>query len=187
LRKARYILIFTTLLLWDISAKAQTVFDKYVDFNDAIVNHHPDTAMALGVSILNSGEKLPPKTQTKFYNFMAKLYEDKTQVDDAIKYYELVVAAEPDYYIAHRALGYLYLKKSETVVLSDEMSTLPSHGDWRKLAALHLEKDEACNPDKEELDLIKVLYRSLNDKTGLKTLDNRLKQLAGKCVDLLTD
>jgi tetratricopeptide (TPR) repeat protein len=182
-----YFLFLAALLLSGIATKAQTVYDKYVDLNDAIVQHHPDKAMALGLEILNSSEKLPAKTQTKFYNFLAKLYEDDKQVDNAIKYYELVVVAEPDYYVAHRALGYLYLNKAQVVVFNDDLKTVPPHRDWLRLAIPHLEKDEACNPDKVELDLIEVLYKSLNDKAGLKTLDSRLKQLAVKCVDLLTD
>jgi tetratricopeptide (TPR) repeat protein len=180
-------LFIVMLALSGIAAKAQTVYDKYVDFNDAIVQQHPDKAMALGMEILNSSEKLPAKTQTKFYAFMAKLYEDDKQVDNAIKYYELVTAAAPDYYIAHRALGYLYLDKAQAALLSNDTRVALQHDKWWQLAIPHLEKDEACNPDKEELEQIKTLYDKLSNKTGLKTLDSRLKQLSGKCVDLLTD
>jgi tetratricopeptide (TPR) repeat protein len=181
------ILFLVTLLLSGIAAKAQTVYDKYVDFNDGIIQHHPYKAMALGIEILNSSEKLPAKTQTKFYAFLAKLYEDDKQADNAIKYYELVVAAEPDYYIAHRALGYLYLKKANFAYLSSNINVAEQFFPLGRLAATHLEKDEACNPDKEELEQIKDLYKRLYDKDGLKTLDSRLKQMSGKCVDLLTD
>ena len=190
------ILFLATLLLSGMAARAQTVYDKYVDFNDAIVQHHPDKAMALGLEILNSSEKLPAKTQTKFYAFMAKMYEDNKQTDNAIKYYELVVAGAPDYYIAHRALGYLYLDKANAIAATINQNTgnkaaydkaVSGYTAVVRSALPHLEKDEACNPDGDELAQIKRLYTKINDKAGLSTLDARLKQLAGKCVDLLTD
>ncbi|MBW4890624.1 hypothetical protein KXQ82_12890 [Mucilaginibacter sp. HMF5004] len=183
----RSVFVFMLLSGFCLCASAQTVYDKYVDFNDAIIQHHPDKAMELGTGILTGNEKLPAKTQTKFYAFMAKLYEDSKQPDNAIKYYELVVLAEPDYYIAHRALGYLYLDKAKVALLSSNYEIAIQHNKWLKLAIPHLEKDEACNPDKEGLDMIKKLYGSLNDKEGLKTLDTRLKQMGAGCVDLLTD
>jgi tetratricopeptide (TPR) repeat protein len=152
--------------------------------------------MALGTEILNSSEKLPAKTQTKFYAFMAKLYEDAKQADNAIKYYELVVAAEPDYYIAHRALGYLYLDKANVAAIAINQNTgnkisydnaVAAYAALVKQALPHLEKDEACNSDADELAQIKRLYDKIKDKKGQLSLDTRLKQLAGKCVDLLTD
>lgn len=186
-------------VLITIHAKGQyntKVYNQYVDFNEAQYKNQPNIALQKADSILASPEKLPTKTQTNFYRSLAKLYEDQNQPQKAIIYNEKVVAAVPDYYVSHRALGYLYLLPGNSLVEkinqsktnpADQQKYKTQYFSLIKKALLHLEKAEACDHDQETLNLIKTLYQRMNDQTGLASLDKRLKQLRLKCIDLLTE
>jgi hypothetical protein len=43
-----------------------------------------------------------------------------------------------------------------------------------KKALPHLEKAQACDPDDQTLNLIKLLYRNIKDQHGIDTLPARL-------------
>ena len=170
-------------------AHAQTaseVYDKYADFNLALLQSEHDKALDLGEQILPDSAKLPQKTRISFYNGIAKLYEDDSQSIKAIAYYNRVVAAEPNYYVAHRALGYLYIKDisgkpvNQVVVDAAYISKI-------KKALPHLEKAQACDPSDDTLVLIQLLYRNIKDDKGLNTLPARLNELKKNCIDILSD
>jgi tetratricopeptide (TPR) repeat protein len=167
-------------------ARAQTaneVYDKYLDFNEARMNANASAAMDLAEKILPDTAKLTPKVRIAFYNSLAKLYEDDDQSVNAIKYYQKVAAAQPDYYVVHRALGYLYIKDisgKQTVVDANYIQKA-------KLALPHLEKAQACEPDDNTLAIIKVLYHNLKDEKSLITLTARMEALKKNCIDLLSD
>ncbi|MDB4926931.1 hypothetical protein [Mucilaginibacter sp.] len=176
------ILLILFIICFCSLAKAQTadaVYDQYLDYN--LDRLHGDMAIALklGESILPNAGKLPAKARISFYNSMAKLYEDN-QPDKAIIYYEMVTAAEPNYYVAHRALGYLYAAKADKAI-----------GDLYKAAALkalpNLEKAQACDPSAETLALIKLMYTNIHDEQGLKALNTRLAALSKNCLDILSE
>ena len=140
--------------------------------------------------------KLPLKTRTSFFDRMAKLYEDDEQDAKALLYYEKVAAAEPNYYVAQRALGYLYDKEAEEFHLKlyqtkkDDPAYKTLFNSYKQgvLKALpHLEKAQACDPDDDTLDLIKTLHQNINDEQDLKLLDSRLKDMGKNCIDILTD
>jgi len=173
-----------------------SVYNQYLDFNKARSENHPNIALQKADSILNNPEKLPPKAQTNFYRSLAKLYEDQNQPEKAIIYNEKVVSAAPDYFVSHRALGYLYLLPTNGLVekINQAKANSPEQQKYQaqyfkliKTALPHLEKAEACDHDEQTLSLIKSLYLKLNDKAGLSSLDNRLKLLRKNCIDLLTD
>lgn len=192
--------VFTFLLIaFIVPVYAQyntSVYNQYLDFNEARSENHPNVALQKADSILHNSEKLPAKTQINFYRSLAKLYEDQNELDRAIIYNEKVVAAVPDYYVSHRALGYLYLSDTSSLIKKiDQAKTNPSeqakyqtqYFKLIKTALPHLEKAEACDHDDNTLNLIKSLYLKLNDRTGLASLDNRLKLLRKNCIDLLMD
>src|SRR4051812_23452182 len=109
----RKVLVLALLLFSAAITQAQTaeqVYDSYLDFNEARMNGNAAREMTLAEKILPDTAKLAPKVRVSFYNSLAKLYEDDAQSINAIKYYKMVSAAQPDYYVAHRALGYLYIK-----------------------------------------------------------------------------
>ncbi len=172
------------------------VYNQYLDFNEAQFKKQPNIALQKADSILHNPEKLPAKAQINFYRSLAKLYEDQDQPEKAIVYNKKVVAAVPDYFVAHRALGYLYLLPANGLVekINQSKTNRVAYEKYQsqyfrliKTALPHLEKAEACDPDGQTLNLIKSLYQKMNDKTGLASLNNRLKLLKVHCIDLLTD
>ncbi|WP_428328824.1 tetratricopeptide repeat protein [Mucilaginibacter sp.] len=189
------IIIFTGML-----ANAQTadpVYDQYLDFNLArFQNEGPDKILELGEKLLPVADKLPEKARANFYFSIGKTYEDTGKPDKAIIYYEKVAAAIPNYYVVHRALGYLYLDKARQIetklnaaatnaALNKQLTV--AYTDEVKKALPHLEKAQACDPSDETLAIIKILHKNIKDTDGLNSLDDRLKMLGKNCIDILGD
>jgi tetratricopeptide (TPR) repeat protein len=188
--------ILILLIIAHVSLHAQTVYDQYLKFNEHLFEGDKATAFTLGEQILASNEKLPAKTETKFNNFMAGLYENNNQPDKAIALYEKVIAAEPDFEVAHRALGALYLHQSNLAVgkipagrdnIAAYNAAVANYVSLVKKSLVHLEKSQACEPSVAGLAQIKSLLTKINDKAGLASLNARLKTLSQHCLDLLTD
>ena len=195
------IIIFTGAVFICFAARAQspsadTVYNKYLDFNLARFQGEQDKAFELGEDILPYADKLPEKARISFYFSIGKIYEDNDEPDKALPFYEKVAAAVPDYYVVHRALGYLYYEKAKAIkVKIDEAPNdktpatqlNASYISMVKTALPHLEKAQACDPSDETLALIKMLYKSINDDGDLNSLDSRLKALGAHCSDILND
>jgi hypothetical protein len=181
------------------SSRAQTIdslFNKLGDFDLARFNNDGPAAIRIGEGIIQDTAKLTPKMRISFFDRMAKLYEDNDQDAKAVFYYEKVAAATPDYYVAQRALGYLYDNDAEEIHLKlyqtkpDDPAYKTLFDSYKKgvLKALpHLEKAQACDPDDDTLDLIKTLYHNIHDEQGLNSLNSRLAALGKNCIDLLSD
>lgn len=178
-----------------VSVKAQssvdTVYNHYLDFNLAKLQGNMTEALSIGENILTRADKLPAKSRISFYNGIAKVYEEYHQSDKAIHYYEIVAAAEPDYYVVHRALGYLYADAAADLYkkmknAADNTSLIAYKGMVAK-ALPHLEKAQACDPDNDTLKLIQMLYTNIDDKQGLNALSNRLAGLGKSCVSILSE
>jgi tetratricopeptide (TPR) repeat protein len=185
--KKTFLIVF--MLVTGTLAHAQTageVYDKYADFNLALLQNEHDKALELGEQILPDSAKLPQKARVSFYNGIAKLYEDDSQSIKATAYYNRVVAAEPNYYVAHRALGYLYIKDISGKP-ADQVVVDTAYVNKVKKALPHLEKAQACDPSDDTLALIKLLYRNIKDQKSLNTLSVRLNELKKNCVDILSD
>jgi tetratricopeptide (TPR) repeat protein len=183
------------ILCFTLSAKAQTadeVYNQYLDFNLKRFEGSSTDALKLGEVILPNADKLPAKSKVSFYNALAKLYEDDNQSVEAIPLYEKVIAAQPDYYVAHRALGYLYLKSADELFAKLQAdNTNKETAVLYKIAVLkalpHLEKAQACDPTDETLTLIKTLYTNIHDEASLLSLNARFAALKKNCVDILTE
>lgn len=172
--------------------KADAVFDKYADFNVKRLEGLTVAAIKIGEAILPDAGELPVKSRINFFNGLAKMYEDDDQSSEAIPLYEKVIAAQPDFYVAHRALGYLYLNAADG--LYDKLQLNPGDTETAALyktavqkALPHLEKAQACDPSDETLVIIKKLYTNIHDDAGLQSLEARLAAMAKHCVDILTD
>jgi tetratricopeptide (TPR) repeat protein len=191
--KKTIVLLYILCLAGIASAQtADAVYDQYLDFNLKKLEGSTADALALGEKILPNVAKLSTKTQINFYNGLAKLYEDDNQSVEAIPLYEKVADAQPDFYVVHRALGYLYLKPADELYAKLQSSPgdkeIEAQYKTAVLKALpHLEKAQACDPSEETLALIKTLYTNIKDKKGLDNLKSRLTFLAKKCVDILTE
>jgi tetratricopeptide (TPR) repeat protein len=193
------ILFFLLLIPVALSSKAQTtdtLFNKLADFDLARFNSDELGAIRIGEGILPDTAKLTPKVRISFFDRMAKLYEDDEQDAKALIYYEKVAAAEPNYYVAQRALGYLYDDVAEEIHLKlyqtnrgdPAYKTLFDSYKKEVLKALpHLEKAQACDPTDDTLDLIKTLYQNIHDGQGLNSLNDRLTDLSKNCIDILSD
>ena len=190
-------LIFLTAFL-GFAAKAQSadsVYNKYLDFNLARFEGDHDKVYELGEDLLPYADKLPEKTRVSFYFSIGKMYEDDNQPQKAIGYYEKVALAVPNYYVVHRALGYLYLAdvraietklNAATDYKTNHEITIACNRAVHK-ALPHLEKAQACDPSDETLAIIKMLYQNIKDINGLNSLDDRLKDLGKNCMDILED
>jgi len=185
LKKILFIIGFLIAGRTTYAQTADEVYDRYVDFNEAFLNANMEKAMTLGEQILPDTAKLKPNTRTSFYNFMAQVYEGDHQSMNAIMYYNRVVAAQPNYYVAHRALGYLYIKDISGKP-ANEVVVDAAYIDKIKKALPHLEKAQACDPDDQTLNLIKLLYRNIKDQHSIDTLAARLAQLKKNCEDILS-
>ncbi|PWK79917.1 hypothetical protein LX99_00378 [Mucilaginibacter oryzae] len=186
------LLLFSLLFIVTISraqtATADEVYDKYLDFNLARLQGEVEKATDLAEQLMKDTLKLKPHVRVNFYNSAAKLYEDGSQSVKAIELYERVVAAQPQYYVAHRALGYLYLKYiPDADKPLDIPSTNPDYIKAVKKSLPQLEKAQACDADDNTLTLIKTLYKNIGDVKGLTSLNERLKGLSKNCIDILSD
>jgi len=186
-------ILFLLLISLNISLNAQTpdvIYERYLDFNLARLEGKTADAFKIAEGITANIDKLPAKSRTGFYNGLAKLYEDDQQSVEAIPLYEKVAAAEPNYYVVHRALGYLYLKAADELYPKLQSGGKEVYGKYKAavLKALpHLEKAQACDPSDETLALIKKLYTNINAAAALQTLNSRLSTLSKTCVDILTE
>ncbi|GAC1306550.1 MAG: hypothetical protein NVSMB24_17040 [Mucilaginibacter sp.] len=192
-----FLLVF--IILAAVSAKAQTadeVYNQYLDFNLARLQGEQDKVSGLGEKLRPNAEKLPEKARTNFYFSIGKIYEDNSQPQKAKVYYEKVAAAAPDYYVVHRALGYIYLddvraiEKKLNASVHDQALNAQLAKDYSnavKRALPHLEKAQACDPSDETLAIIKLLYKNIHDPRGALTLDSRLKEMNKNCIDILSD
>lgn len=187
---------FTAIPTYAQSPSTDDVYNQYIDFNLARFQGEQDKVADLGEKILPYADKLPEKARINFYASIGKMYEDNDQPDKAIIYYEKVAAAMPDYYVVHRALGYIYLAKAMRIgdelnkSLSDKVMAnqlTVAYASAARKALPHLEKAQACDPTDETLATIQRLYRNINDTQGLNTLNSRLKQLSKNCIDILSD
>jgi hypothetical protein len=175
---------------------ADSVYNKYLDFNLARLDGEQDKVLELGKEIIPVADKLPEKARINFYFSAGKMYEDNNQPDNALVYYQKVAAAVPNYWVVHRALGYLYLNDVKSIekklnaaqtdkALNDKL--FASYEKAVRKTLPHLEKAQACDPTDETLIIIKLLYKNIKDTTGLNSLDARLKTLSKDCIDLLDD
>jgi tetratricopeptide (TPR) repeat protein len=194
-------LLFLFLSFIGVAAYAQSpsvdsVYNQYLDFNLARFQGEQDKILELGENLLPNADKLPEKARINFYFAVGKMYEDNDQHSKALPYYEKVAIAVPDYYVVHRALGYLYLENikeievklnasSNNKTLNDQLTL--AYINAVKKALPHLEKAQACDPSDETLEIIKTLYKKIKDEQGLNSLYSRLKELGKNCIDILSD
>jgi hypothetical protein len=191
--KKTFLLLFTIAI--GFAARAQSadeVYNKYLDFNLARLQGENSKLLKLGEGLIPNADKLPEKARISFYFSVGKMYEDNNQPGKARPYYEKVAIAAPEYYVVHRALGYMYLADAKEIEnkLSASPNDKPLTIEYEKAvrkALPQLEKAQACDPSDDTLALIKLLYRNLRDDSAAKSLNTRLKELSKTCVDILND
>jgi tetratricopeptide (TPR) repeat protein len=193
-------LFFTALILFiGINVKAQNADELeklYTEFKIQSSTQSNASAIELGKQLLPQADKLSDNNRVIFYNMLAKAYEEEKQFDRAQSLYEKVVVMQPDYYVAHLALGHIYMQKAneEGALVNASKGDKATHQKhvaaytaFVNKAILHLEKVQACDPYDDNLNLIKKLYTGINNTAAIATLNTRVKAMSGKCVDILLD
>ena len=169
---------------------ADSVYNQLLDFNLARLQGETDKVLDLGEKLIPVADKLPEKARINFYASAGKMYEDNNEPQKAVPFYEKVAAAVPDYYVVHRALGYIYLDDAKKIKkqLDNDPSSQQLRAGYKNAiikALPQLEKAQACDPSDETLAIIKTLYENIQDNKGLNTLSSRLKTLRLHCIDIL--
>ncbi|WP_342647581.1 hypothetical protein [Mucilaginibacter sp. CSA2-8R] len=195
--KALLLMIVCCLTVYTAGAQNNNeLYNKYTDFNLFRTQNNYRKALELGNTIIPDAAHLPEKSRISFYNGMAKVYEETNQPAKAQYYYEKVTAALPNYYVAHLALGHLYLRTVNElgVKLNASKGDRAAYDKYKSayLAAInktlpHLEKVQACDPYDENLALIKKLYQNSENVAGFNSLDTRLKKLSQQCLDIISE
>jgi tetratricopeptide (TPR) repeat protein len=196
LKRSIFLFLILFLVKTGYSQSADSVYSNYLDFNLARLQGETDKVKTLGQSILLHADKLPEKARINFYFSIGKLYEDNNDHSKALIYYLKVAAAVPNYYVAQRAIGYIYLEDVKALEkklnesktnTADNQRLFENYVQATKKALPYLEKAQACDPSDETLAFITNLYKNTKDEVGLESLNSRLKQLAVNCIDILSD
>ncbi|GAB3931524.1 tetratricopeptide repeat protein [Mucilaginibacter myungsuensis] len=179
-----------------LAQQNKSAFERYGEFNLARLSGETNAALDMGLRLMDSLSDLPAKSRIIYFNSMGRLYEDIEKPQKAIPFYEKVAEAEPNYYVVHRALGFIYITPANELY-SQLLATKPADTAYVRLktdyraaalkAVKHLEVAQACDPDDDTLIIIKTLYKNIGDDAALAGLDERLKKLKKNCVDLLTE
>ncbi|TWR29334.1 hypothetical protein FPZ43_10275 [Mucilaginibacter pallidiroseus] len=196
LKRAFLIILLSSSVMLAKAQSEEQVYNRYLDFNLARLESRRDSAFIIGEEVLPNAAKLADKARTNFYFSMGSLYENDSQSAKALPLYEKVAAAAPNYYVVHRALGYIYNKQADDI--ADKLNAARANAaEYKRLKTIytatvkkalpHLEKAQACDPSPETLTLIKMLYKNINDEQANATLSTRLKALSANCIDLLDD
>ena len=191
--------VFFLLISFSKGYSQQSIADLYRSYTVIrTANDNKLAAINIALDLLKRSSELT-NTQIANLNFnLGRLYEETKQVELATPYYEESLKLAPDYYVTHRALGNIYLKKSFPIAqkMNDAGKAQQTDvyaklfAEYKKMISKvipHLEKAQACDPDEQTLQQLKNLYKNIKDATAFSTLDERLKKLAVTCVDLLED
>lgn len=193
----KWYLLLLLLLPATLHAQApESAYEQYLDYNLLRFEGNTVKAFNMGKQLLDSADKLPANTRISFFYSIGKLYEDNKEPEKATPLYEQVAAAAPNYYVVHRALGYIYLQQLNQ--LQAKLDAAPKNTvDYTNLKAAykaeilkvlpHLEIAQACDPSDETLGIIKTLYTNIGDSKALNTLNERLAAISKNCLDILND
>ena len=189
--------IFTLLLiLFCQTAMSQDVVDNYYNFGGAITEGRESSALMLAEKILPETSSLTEKQRAIFFYKLAGLFENLKNIEQAISYYQKSLEIEPDYYVPHMALGYLYLGQADLLAkqINEETKDIvlqkqyvSAYNAKLKQALPHLEKAMACEPNNQVLSSINFAYTALKDTVSFNSLKSRLKELEKGCITLLTE
>jgi len=189
---------FAVLITQFAYAQKQDIKDLYFDYLQVRMDaDEKPEAKTKAIALLQRSSELT-KTQLGNVNYhLGRLYEEDGEIEKAVPYYESIKIT-PGYYVPYRALGFMYYKKcAELGKKLSEIDKSVNGNSYKKASdelkalslktAKYLEKSQACDPDDETLDMIKVLYKNLKDDKALTTIRERLKALSADCVTLLED
>lgn len=178
------------------TALCQDIVAQYDEFGGAVTSGSNQRALFLAQQILPGAASLTGRQQAIFYYKLAGLYEGLQNTEQSIEFYERSLKLEPDFYVPHLALGYLYLQQSNP--LSRRVNDVKNNAELRekylkeyqailRKALPHLEKALACDPNDQVLESIKLGYKAINDNASFNSLEERLALLRKNCVTVLKE
>lgn len=126
------------------------------------------------------------------------MFEEVGDPDNALLHYAESMKGEPNYFVLHRAMGFIYLNKTKPFVrqmneASAAKNVIANSKAFESYKAVvqkalpHLEKYQACEPDDDTLAIITNLYKSIKEPQASAKLPERLTSLGQTCVSLLED
>ena len=172
--------------------------DSYHDFTVYRTTKGNEANINKAKTLLALQDQLTTKQQTNVQYHLGRMYEEVESPESAIPYYEKSLIGEPNYFVTHRALGFIYLTKSradvklmnEAVAAKNTSANEKAFTQYKlkvQKALMHLEKYQACEPDDDTLIIITNLYKSIKMPQAIASLPTRLKPLSEKCISLLDD
>lgn len=175
---------------------AQDLKKQYEEFNTCINLSKTDEALIIAEELTSETSKLSIRRKAIVSYKLASYYEKKViDYDKAILYFEKSLVFEPEYYVPHLALGYLYTNKANEIGKKINAETnitkrnnyLAEYKSYLKKSIPHYEKAMACDENDQVLTSIEKVYTALKNPEGFKTLNSRLPALKQNCIDLLIE
>ena len=178
---------------------AQDIKDLYLDYMTTRSEESENNkTISTALTLLNRSSELNDNQIANVNFHLARIYDSTGFPEKAIPYYEASLKLVPNYYVTHNALGFLHLKKCDTlgqaVTASAKAKDVTLNEKTYKAYKLqvdktipYFEKSQACDPDERTMEILKVLYNSTKNTTALATLPDRLAALSKECVTLLDD
>ena len=110
-------LILCALSSLSLFAVAQkSIQDTYRDFTIYRTTKGNTADVIRTKALLALESQLTPKQLTNVLYHLGRMHEEIGDVENAASYYEKSLKGEPNYYVTHRALGFIYLKQSTAFV-----------------------------------------------------------------------
>lgn len=172
--------------------------DNYHDFTVYRTTKGSGTLIKKVTALLDQKNELTPKQVANAEYHLGRMYEEVGDPANALIHYSESIKGEPNYFVLHRAMGFIYLNQTKIFVkqmneASAAKNAIANFKAFEKYKAAvknaipHLEKYQACEPDDQTLDIISNLYKSIKETPSIATIPQRLKPLGQNCVSLLED
>lgn len=192
-------LLFLLGINVSMAQKKQDIQDLYMDYTVIRMNDkQAELTIKTALALLERSAELNSKQIANINYHLGRIYETTATPEKAVAYYEASLKIVPGYYVTHRSLGYINLKKCDTLgrkvtEYAKQKNVALYEDSYRtyKAQALktiaYFEKAEACDPDDRTNAILATLYKSIRDTTSLATLNTRLADLRKDCITLLDD
>lgn len=200
MKKRLLLSVILCIRLNSAMAQSKTVAaDLYFDYTlDRMDESKNDITIKRAEELLKRSSELNDKQIANVSFHLARIYETKNLAEKSVPLYETAIRLAPGYYVTYRALGYINLKKCDTLggkvteyakqknqALYEESYKIYKAQTLKTIA--YFEKAEACDPDDRTMGILNTLYKSIKDTTSLPKLQERLLVLGKDCTTILDD
>ncbi|WP_367867632.1 tetratricopeptide repeat protein [Pedobacter sp. WC2423] len=195
-------ILLNLLLLFGVStafAQKQDIKELYFDYTQSRMNEDQNAlTVEKANSLLERSSELNDKQVANVSFHLARIYESMGKPEKAEPLYEKVTKLVPGYYVTYTSLGFINLKKCDTLGRKVSESAKLKNAALNEIAfkaykiqvqktIQYFEKAEACETDERTLSILTSLYKSIKDTTSLASFAERKALLGKDCVSLLDD